>query len=221
MKFIWLSLIIYAVVEAIVAAYKVSQKHRINTSVQPFTQSKQDQSSSVQSASPAAIGSDRDKLHQSSNQDANELSILQPKTSLDLDLPLAASISISEVVHPETRSPSAEQFDLDLSSPELSIASLETVKSGAPRQVSVLAEISQLDNAELENEIAQFQRHLNHPDDTIRAAMIFELGEVAAKHRGVKTDEIREMLMQLSQDPNPSIRTQVGLALTKIESVLS
>lgn len=224
MNAIWFILTIYAAVEAIAAAYRVRQKRQLGILAQPSaTRLKPSQHSIVQSVSPAAVQSDSDleRLHQLSNRSANEPSVLQPKTLTKLDLPLAASLLISEVVYPEMRSPSADQFELDLVSPELSIAAPETVKPASPEHQSILTEIYQLDHADSENAIAQFQRHLNHPDDTVRAARVFELGEVAAKYRGAKADEVKEMLMQLSQDPNPNVRTQVVLALAKLESVIS
>lgn len=232
MNAIWLTLIIYAIVEAIAAAYRVREKQRLGISPPPsVTRFKQSQRSLVQPASSANVQSESglNKLHQLATQAANGSPILQTKTLAEIDLPLAASLLISEVVHPEMRalrdtrkgSPSDDQFDLDLVSPELAIAELETAKPVSHEHQSVLAEISQLDHADLETTIAQFQRHLNHSDETIRAASVFELGEVAAKYRGAKANEVREMLMQLSQDPNPSIRTQVVIALAKIESMIS
>lgn len=222
MNAIWLSLIIYAVVEAVAAAYRVRQKRRTDVLAQSsVSRAMPSRRSLVQPASTAAIqlDSDLDRLfYPTPDQSSSELLTLQTPPA-DLVLPLAVSLSISELVHPETRSNSTDLFDLDLGAPDATME-VETVKPVPFEHQSVLAEISQLDHADSENAIAEFQRHLNHSDDIIRAAIVFKFGEAAAKYQGVKADEAKEILMQLSQDPNPNIRTQVVLALAKIEPVV-
>jgi len=221
MNAIWLSLMIYAVVEAIAAAYRVRQKRQTDSLTQSFDSRFRSPSGSlVQPVSTAAIQLDSDLdrlLYPSSNQSASDPLTLQAPPA-ELGLPLAVSLSVSELVHPETRSDPTELFDLDLRSSNVPVE-VETLKPNSPEHQSVLAEIAQLDQADSDNAIAAFQRHLNHPDDIIRAAIVFEFGEAAAKYQGVKATEAKEILMQLSQDPNPNIRTQVVLALAKIEPV--
>lgn len=219
MNAIWLSLMIYAVVEAVAAAYRVRQKRRTNILIQSSNgRSVPSKRSPVQSASSAAVQLDPDldrPLYTPSSQSPSEL-LTQQTPPAELVLPLAVSLSVSELVHPETRSDPTELFDLDLGASNAPIE-VETLKLDSPEHQSVLAEIAQLDEADSENSIAAFQRHLNHPDDIIRAAIVFEFGEAAAKYQGMKATEAKEVLMQLSQDPNPNIRTQVVLALAKIE----
>lgn len=223
MNAIWFSLMIYAVVEAVAAAYRVRQ-NRQAISDQPFA-SRAIQSSprSLQPASGDAIqlDSDLDRLLDSpQHQAASELLTLQPNPSTELDLPLAVSLSISELVNPEMRSHSTDQFEQDSMFPASAGAEPEATKLTSPEHQSVLAEISQLDNLDAEDAIAQFQRHINHPDDIVRAAIVFEFGEAAAQYQGAKAAEAKDLLMQLSQDPNPNIRTQVVLALAKIEPIV-
>lgn len=224
MSAIWLSLMIYAVVEAVAAAYRVRQKRRTDIADQPLARRSPQSSprSLLQSVSGAAIQLDSDLdrvLHPSPQQATHELLRLRKNPPAELELPLAVSLSISELVHPETRSTSTDLFDLNLTSSDV-IAESEATKLESSEHQSVLAEIAQLDQTDSENAIAQFQRHLNHPDDIIRAAIVFEFGEVAASYQGMKAAEAKEVLMQLSQDPNPNIRTQAVLALAKIEPLV-
>ncbi|MBM0741268.1 HEAT repeat domain-containing protein [Phormidium sp. CLA17] len=222
MNAIWLSLMIYAVVEAIAAAYRVRQKRRTDSLTRSSdSRFRSSRRSLGQSASTAAIqlDSDLDRLfHPSSNQSPSELLTL-PTPPAALELPLAVSLSVNEVVNPETRPNSTDLFDLNLGESNVPVDA-ETMKPNSPEHQSVLAEISQLDHADSENAIAAFQRHLNHPDDIIRAAIVFEFGETVARYHGAKAAEAKEILMQLSQDPNPTIRTQVAIALAKIEPIV-
>ncbi len=222
MNAIWLSLMIYAVVEAVAAAYRVRQRRQA-ISDQPFvSRAVQSSPRSRQPAAGAALqlSSDLDRLIYPSLPDTSELLTLQQNPSADLNLPLAVSLSVSELVHPKTRSHSTEQPDLDSILPDSAGAELEAAKPTSPEHQSVLAEVSQLDTLDSEDAIAQFQRHLNHPDDIVRAAIVFEFGETAAQYQGAKAAEAKAVLMQLNQDPNPNIRTQVVLALAKIDPII-
>lgn len=140
----------------------------------------------------------------------------------DLNLPLAVSLSVSDAMQGDEAGLVTSSLELDLVPPELEIPDLEPVIEAKPsaEHHSVLAEIAELGQTDAADAITHLRRYLNHSDDVIRAATVFELGELAAKRQGAEAAEIAELLMQLGQDPNPQVREQALIAWAKVQSLL-
>lgn len=221
MNAIWFGFILYALVEAIAAGYRVYQKRRTLAAQPTAPQTGQLSSRSLPQPTPTTVQLDPDldraayaPLTQAANQAANQPNVTEP------DVALAASLSVNELVHSGTPANPSDAVDLNLETAEFAHPGVEPAKSEASEHQSVLAEISQLNDTDSDHAIAQLQPLLHHPDDMVRVAIVVKLEEIAAKQNG-KAAEAKEMLMQLSQDANPDVRNQAVLALTKIDPIVS
>ncbi len=243
MKAIWLGLVIYAVVEAIAAARRVWQKHQhLGRSQAEFQTGWELNQPSAQSLAATSQAEQRQagrsgstegqrRSKPSSKPVALPTSLLAEPELLqqtaDLDLPLAVSVSVTDLDQSE-RPVTTSTIDLDLIPPELALPELESAKSDRhpasdqehSSHQSVLAEIAELGQTATDA-VQHFQRYLDHPDDVVRAATVFELGELAVKRSGAEANEILDLLAPLSQDPAPQVRSQVVVALAKIQSAIS
>jgi HEAT repeat protein len=239
MNVIWFGLAIYAVVEAIAAARRVGQRQRVKAASQagpgldepslqalpaspdpvaalPAAQAEPDQAD-------AQLNLNQPKM--ASNRRAANLLVepepLAAQLTTNLDLPLAVSVSVTELA--QSAPPSVSTLDLNLVPPELAVPELASAKAdrqsgqAEPHQ-SVLAEIAELDRTDA---VSHFQRYLDHPDDVVRAATVFELGELAAQRSGPEASEILDLLTPLSQDPDPQVRSQVVVALAKLQAAIA
>ena len=221
MNVIWFGLILYALAEAIVAGYRVYQKRQTTLTDQPSTlQTAQPKLRSLPQPTPATVQLEPDldrAVPESLNQPVNEPTI-QLNTD-ETDLSLAASLSVSEASHPDAQSHGNQVIDLHLENSEFAHSEVESESSVASEHQSVLAEISQLNETDSDDTIAQLQQSLNHPDHLVRVAIVIKLEEIAAK-QGEKAAEAKEMLTQLSQDDNSDVRGQAVLVLTKIDPMV-
>lgn len=135
----------------------------------------------------------------------------------DVDMPLAATLSVHEQINPEQ----SQSVDLpDFVAPESGDA-IDAEKSDVQNHLTVLEEIARLGRGGEESAIAHFAPYLDHPDSTIRAAAAFELGELAAHRQEPEVGQIVEQLRLLSQDANARVRSQAVTALSKIEAPVS
>lgn len=221
MNVIWFGFILYAIVEAILAAYRVYHKRQTTLSTQPSVPHAEQispRSRPHPTPAPAQLAPDIDRaVQQPLTQAANEVAI-QPSTT-EPDLSLAASLPVHELIHPAAQSNASDGVELHLDNADFVQLEVEPAQPVAPEHQSVLAEISQLNDPDTGETIAQLQQFLNDPNDMVRVAIVFKLEEIAAQ-QGEKAAEAKEMLMQLSQDANPDVRTQATLALTKIDPIV-
>ncbi|MBD1853018.1 HEAT repeat domain-containing protein [Cyanobacteria bacterium FACHB-502] len=139
----------------------------------------------------------------------------------DTDLTLAASLSVTSIVHPNS-SGEVEVPDLIPTDPAISEVLNNNAEPTRVHQPSILEEIAELRptaNAQLSSQndrTKHFMHALLTGDGTVRVAAVYELGEIAAQG-GSESEQIIEQLQQLTQDNDPDVRLQAVMALTKVQ----
>ncbi|WP_179228521.1 HEAT repeat domain-containing protein [Leptolyngbya ohadii] len=140
----------------------------------------------------------------------------------DADLILAASVSVTDLVNPES-SASVEIPDLIPTDPAISEVLNANSEQNRTHHPSVLEEIAQLrpmaDTASSESSddrTRRFMHALLTGDGTVRVAAVYELGEIAAQGSS-NSEQIIQQLQQLTQDEDPDVRLQAIAALAKVQ----
>lgn len=128
-----------------------------------------------------------------------------------INVPLATSVSISELVQSET----TQSSDASVV-PELATEGL--ARGEASETHPVLEEISQLGRSQQLHQVAHLARYVYHADSVVRVAVAFALGELAATRQGKGVEAIVPILSKLAQDANPQVRLQAVAALGSIQS---
>jgi hypothetical protein len=168
-----------------------------------LTESALQERESAESQRPGVeLDQDRDQSITSSSPGV-ELAIVDPVELLS-ESPLAASLTVTEVLHPPEVEVSVHSND---------------EPSQAPLPVNLLSEIEALDHSDHHGQIAHLSRYLEHSDNVTRAAAVFALGELLAKCDRAETEEISALLHQFSQDANPQVRLQAATAFSKMQSL--
>jgi hypothetical protein len=133
----------------------------------------------------------------------------------EMDVPLAVSLTVSELMHPQTEEVTVPNLiPADSEIREIQQAAEE--KPEVADRPSLIAEIAQLEQPHSENILSHVLQSLDHSDSTVRVAAVFELGELAAKHPGQINQDVIDRLNHLSQDADADVRSQAILALSKL-----
>lgn len=213
MNTIWIALAVLALFLAVQAVNRVRRKRQfpdMSTSAHP-----NERTMSGQTARPAAQQSgssfDQDGSETAQPQITIPIPLAPNELEPNTDMPLAATLSVNQLVHPEPNQATVT-FDSAASEPLPS----EAAPADTQTQRTVLEEITRL-GQDSETAISHFSHYLDHPDSTIRAAAVFELGELVAKRHSAD-EGVVERLHQLSQDANSQVRSQAVAALSKIEA---
>lgn len=213
---IWLGILVYALVEAGYAAVRVYHKRRSlhrsigRTSTPALLPPVPAEQSSTQ-APQSSTG-----LNSSMTVAPAVPTIADMTPDPETSMPLAASVSVNELVHPQPSEITPPDFVPDDLAAEMGLPDIQTPP--ASDQPSVLEEIQQLGQAPTEDAISHFMSYLDHPDHVIRSAAVFELGELASKQQSPQTSEIIDRLTELGQDVDPQVRSQAIVALEKMRS---
>lgn len=115
----------------------------------------------------------------------------------EADIPLATSLTVSEVVHPSETEP---QIDLGIAHPA-------PAQEAHEHHASVVEELSHLEHDS--EKLDQLAQQAQHPDGNVRIVVAAELGEFAAQGN----DRAIAVLNQLSQDVDPQVRVQAAASL--------
>ncbi|MGV0023500.1 HEAT repeat domain-containing protein [Phormidesmis priestleyi] len=203
-------LALLAIAAAVGAASRVQRQLAAQATQPGQTQGQLTKSALPERESPAAqkprveLDQDRDQTLRPSSPSA-ESAIVDP-TELLSKTPLAASLTVTEVLHPAEVEVSIHHSDLVEESSE------------EPLPVNLLSEIEALDHSDHHGQIAHLSRYLEHSDSVMRAAAVFALGELLAKCDRAETEEISALLHQFNQDANPQVRQQAVTAFGKMQS---
>ncbi len=138
----------------------------------------------------------------------------EAETPQELDLPLAASLTVSEVVHP------AVSEDVPIQIPDVvdnPIASDDT--SEQHDRPNLLQEIAHLEQFDHHQKIAQLAQYVGHPDPIARAAAVSALGDLAKKSHGSDREEAIALLNQFIHDADNHVRVQAAAALGEMPVV--
>lgn len=133
-----------------------------------------------------------------------------------IDAPLATSLSVKDVVEPQTQIPSVQypepgagdtaQIPLDEAMPG----------NGHSDRQTVLEEINHMGETGQGEAIAQISRHVEDPDHLVRTAVASALGELATHLQGPRREEAVAHLHHLSQDASPEVRVEAAAALSRL-----
>lgn len=135
------------------------------------------------------------------------------QSSVTPEIPLAASLTVTELVHPPEVEPALQLADAETQAPP----SLEDALEQHPAHHNLLQEIAQLDDSSHHNRISHLARYIDHSDSVMRAAAAFALGELGATTQGQELEEMVAMLNQFTEDANPQVRLQAVTALEKVQ----
>jgi hypothetical protein len=127
---------------------------------------------------------------------------------LQADIPLAGSLSVSEVIHPSEVEPS---IFLKTEPHESAIAGLSS-HDQTTQSNSLLEEVAELAPGGHKTQISHLAHYLNHADSVMRAAAAF-----APHSHGEDLEKIFSVLHQFSQDANPQVRLQAVTALANLK----
>lgn len=119
-----------------------------------------------------------------------------PPLMPQVEIPLATSLKISDVVEP---------------------AALIESTSEAPHHTHPVLEVEQLE--QLEETLNQLTARVVDPDRLMRLAVAVELGELAKQEQAV--DRVIALLNQLMEDADVEVRVQAGTALAMIPNALT
>ena len=130
------------------------------------------------------------------------------------DIPLAGSLSVSEVMQPCEVEPSIFLKNEPLESTIAGLSSHDqTMHSN-----SLLEEVAELAPGGHNSQISHLAHYLNHADPVMRSAAAFALGDLAPHCHGEDLEKIFSALNQFSQDANPQVRLQAVTALGNLKS---
>ncbi len=113
----------------------------------------------------------------------------------EADIPLATSLTVSEVVHPSETEP---QIDLGIT---------QHAPAHESHHASVVEEVTHLEHDG--EKLEQLAQQANHSDGNVRIVVAAELGEFAAQGN----ERAIAILNQLSQDVDPQVRVQAAASL--------
>jgi hypothetical protein len=138
----------------------------------------------------------------------------------ETEVPLAASLSVSELVQSDAAGASevsggTQSGESDSISDAIAPSKAQPLNNHEP--YDVLEEIAQLGRGEIQ-QIDRLAHYINHPDSDVRVAVAFALGELAASRQGKGMEEAVPLLSSLSEDANLKVRLQAVIALGKIQS---
>jgi hypothetical protein len=239
MDAVWIMLGLLAVVFGIQAVDRVRSKRAAalgNTRLMPVqaginsqVTKNQPDTSSVRDAEPKnAVQSitepDRDLEQESApllnsgpSTPSVQISPILPQS--ETEVPLAASLTVSELVQPSPVGASEASEGIQAtegdSAPPIAPAKSQPLDNHEP--YDVLEEIAQLGRGETQ-QIDRLARYIDHPDSDVRVAVAFALGELAASRQGKGVEEAVPLLSSLSEDANLKVRLQAVIALGKIQS---
>lgn len=214
MNTIWIALAVLALILAVQAVNRVRRKRQLpnlSTSAQPNKGTISGQPARQAAAPQSDSSFDQGGSEAAQPQVTIPIPLAPDELQPDTDMPLAATLSVNQLVHPESNQAAVI--------PDLVSSESATAEAGTPpvdTQRTVLEEIARLGQGS-ETAISHFSHYLDHPDSTIRAAAVFELGELISKQQSAD-EGIVERLHQLSQDTNSQVRSQAVAALSKIEA---
>jgi hypothetical protein len=141
---------------------------------------------------------------------------------LDQDFILAASLSVTDIVHPQAPG-EVEIPDLIPTDPAISEVLNANAVSSSDHHPSILEEIAELRpiaDANQHSSTSDRTKHFMHAlltgDGTVRVAAVYELGEIAAQGSN-ESEQIIKQLQQLTQDEDPDVRSQAIVALEKVQ----
>lgn len=136
----------------------------------------------------------------------------------DVDLPLAASLSLQAAIQPETiKTDIIPNLEPNTSTIVEATDENDTQKAQDREYQTVLEEIAQLGEEDHETTIASLTRHANHSNPLVRATAAMTLGDLAVKNQGRPQEELIAVLNQLLQDSNSEVRLQAAAALGKMQ----
>lgn len=216
MNTIWIALAVLALILAVQAVNRVRSKRQLpnlSTSAQPNEGTISGQPARQAAAPQSGSSFDQGGSEAAQPQVTIPIPLAPDELQPDTDMPLAATLSVNQLVHPESNQAAVIP---DLVSSESATAEAATPSVDTQTQRTVLEEIARLGQGS-ETAISHFSHYLDHPDSTIRAAAVFELGELISKQQSAD-EGIVERLHQLSQDTNSQVRSQAVAALSKIEA---
>lgn len=146
--------------------------------------------------------------------EASAAELVQLSVDQQPDIPLAASLTVTEVVNPLEVEPTValQSSDSGIQAAPSSEDSLEQ----HPAHHNLLQEIAQLEPGH-QNQIDHLARYIRHSDNVTRAAAAFALGELGAKTQGKELEQIVSILNQFNEDANPQVRLQAVTALGKAQ----
>lgn len=211
-----------AIVAGIGAAYRVQEKRSrrlqadlANTDV-PLVSAPQQTHRTVPSPESARAESARPK---SVGPDAGIVETVAAATAtIAADVPLAASLSVTDVVQPESVRP---QLDRDAVPPELGVDLTDPVQPAVDRPshtTSVVDEISRLNENGKTPSIAYLTQQANHSSQDVRRVVAVALGDLAARRQGQDIETIVAILGRLSHDSDLLVRLHAVEALGKVQA---
>lgn len=132
----------------------------------------------------------------------------------ELDLPLAASLRVSEAIHPTAVG------DVSIELPDLTDSPMTSnAVSEHHDRPNLLQEIAQLDEADYHQQIAQLAQYVGHPDHTARAAAVVTLGDLAKRSQGSDREAAIALLNQFIHDADDNVRVRAAAALGEMPVV--
>ena len=201
-------LTIVALVAAIGAIYRVRDKYKIQRAfnVQDVTTADKPQlQPDIDSEQPiSTVEEPTEEPTEESivSPEAPNVSLIVPPfaTSPEIEIPLASSIGVTDVLQPQT-----------IESPHLDLDQSDIPQRENHVSPSVLEEVAQLESAD--EIMDRLTRQATDSDSSVRVAVAAALGEIAI--RGQR-DRAISLLTQLSQDVDPIVRTQAATSLGNI-----
>jgi HEAT repeat protein len=142
------------------------------------------------------------ELAQSSQATPEQLLVALPfAAQSEVEIPLAASLGVTDVLHPQI-----------VESPHLDLDHSDIPQAAHHDSPSVIEEVTQLEGAgELLDRLAQ---QAEDPDASVRVTVAAALGEIASQEQ--KRGRAISLLNQLTQDADPIVRTQAATSLGSI-----
>lgn len=143
---------------------------------------------------------------------SNVSNITPNSATSEQDIPLATSLTLSEVVdpvHPKT-----------ITIPDLYPGyPLEAEQQSQTHHTpDVLQEITQLDHREKKDQIAHLAQYVQHPDSVLRVAIASALGGLLPQTEGDDRHAAIALLNHLSQDVDSQVRVQAAASLGELYS---
>lgn len=160
----------------------------------------------IQQSSATVTAPDRSLEPETTSPQATEPSEASSSSPQPDPAPLAASLSVSELVQPDDATSTAEQQITH---------EVSSSKTDSHEHHALLDEIADLGRSATEQPDPKLLQYADHSDAAIRAAVAFALGD-AADRSGQPPDEIVSVLDRLSNDPDLQVRTRAAAALGKI-----
>ncbi|MBW4538935.1 MAG: HEAT repeat domain-containing protein [Myxacorys chilensis ATA2-1-KO14] len=128
------------------------------------------------------------------------------------DIPLATSLTLSEVVDPV----SPKKIAIPDLYPDYPLEFEQQAHSHhAP---DVLQEITQLDHQSKKDQIAHLAEYVQHPDSVLRVAIASTLGGLLSNTQGDDRQAAIALLTRLSQDADSHVRVQAAASLGELHS---